>query len=684
MKFKKIRTRMLVFILPVIVVAMGVISTVSGVSSRRSINQQIENHMNAELHSQSNNIQDLLDMIRATAESTAAVVEHTYKVTDLSTCEKMLSSVVETNESIRGSGLWFEPYVYDEKQEYVGPYVYRDGDKLATTYEYSNAEYDYFKQEYYTEAKENGKVHITDPYYDESSDSIMSSCSVPMYDDNNTYIGCVTVDMSLDMITDFISSIKVGKGGSIILTSGSGVYIAGVDGEKVKNAVQITKDDNASLVKAGNVILANENGTSEYVKNKDSYSLYYATVPELGWKLIIQMPNKEINEPVDKLLQKLVVICIIAIIVTVLVVLWQVSEIAKKLNAVKGFATVLAAGDFSVNTLNVTTEDELGSMGNAMNDMYKSNKEIISNIKDESNSIGESSRNLEKAATKLATEFSDIQESIAKINEAMMNSSAATEEVNASAEEVNANVNILTNQTMESKEMAVDIRNRAGEIKKSSQNSFDRAKALADQFEIKLEKSIENAKIVDSIGNMAEVISSVAEQINLLSLNASIEAARAGEAGKGFAVVAEEIGNLANETSKAVAEIQDTIEDVNLSFHALTDDATELLEFIEHTVTPDYNSFVDVANQYGKDSELLEDLSEKISDMTNNIKFIFNEVTEAIQSIAEASQDTSDISSDILSNVDDVRGIVDNVTEMSGEQERISNNLNTVVQKFKF
>ena len=88
----------------------------------------------------------------------------------------------------------------------------------------------------------------------------------------------------------------------------------------------------------------------------------------------------------------------------------------------------------------------------------------------------------------------------------------------------------------------------------------------------RLQLSIENAKVVESIGEMANVISGIAEQINLLSLNASIEAARAGDAGRGFAVVATEIGKLAGSTSQAVEEIQSTITEVKSAFNGLAND----------------------------------------------------------------------------------------------------------------
>lgn len=128
-------------------------------------------------------------------------------------------------------------------------------------------------------------------------------------------------------------------------------------------------------------------------------------------------------------------------------------------------------------------------------------------------------------------EFKEIQKYMSQINEAMLSASAATEEVNASAEEVNSSVVILASETKEALTVSQDIKKRATAVEEASRSSYESATRLSAQFEQRLDDSIENAKVVDSIGEMANAIAGIAEQINLLSLNASIEAARAGADG---------------------------------------------------------------------------------------------------------------------------------------------------------
>lgn len=683
MNFKKIRTKMLVTILPIIAAAMIVLTTISAMSSADIVENLTSEKMEATLEAQAGTIEDYLRVVQSTAMSISRMVGTTYTEMELSQYENTLGAIIMDNEMVLGSGIWFEPFVYDKAEKFVGPYVYKDGNIVKTTYDYSNAEYDYFSQEYYTLAAASKTPVITDPYYDATSGTIMSSCSMPILD-GNTYIGCVTVDVELSSIEKVVSEIKIGKSGTAFLLSDSGVYLAGVDNKKITDGQSVLEESNASLAKAGKKIVAEESGEAGYTaEDGTEYKLYYMMVPSTGWNVVIQIQEEEIMESTVQMIYTLVAVCVTALAICCVMVLLQVSSIAKSIGRVQVFAQSLAQGDFTIDTLKVKSKDELGRMGSSLNDMYVGNRDVISKISGHSVEIADSSNLLKKSSGKLLEEFKEIQKYMSQINEAMLSASAATEEVNASAEEVNSSVVILASETKEALTVSQNIKKRATAVEEASRSSYESATRLSTQFEQRLDDSIENAKVVDSIGEMANVIAGIAEQINLLSLNASIEAARAGEQGRGFAVVAGEVGKLASETTDMVGNIQNIIGQVQTAFQQLSADSKALLTFVKETVTPDYNKFVETAGQYGQDAEFFADISDKVSGMSSNVQRIMEEVTLAIQNVAAAAETTAETGGRVMDSVDVVSGTVADVSDMSLRQQEIADNLDSVVKKFK-
>ena len=220
-------------------------------------------------------------------------------------------------------------------------------------------------------------------------------------------------------------------------------------------------------------------------------------------------------------------------------------------------------------------------------------------------------------------------------------------------------------------------------LKRKQIESYDKAVNLTKIHEEELLKSIEDAKVVSDIGKLAEVISSIAEQINLLSLNASIEAARAGENGKGFAVVAEEVGKLANETSDTVKGIIQVIDSIKSAFNNLTNNSKNIIEFINNTVTEDYKSFVSATKEYGKNANEIEGMSDRIAEMASNIENILKEIGKTVESVAESSQTTASNSGTIVNDMDIVTEMLNEISNMANEEKSISDNLSSVVSKFK-
>ncbi|MBR4668905.1 MAG: methyl-accepting chemotaxis protein [Butyrivibrio sp.] len=687
MKKLSLRAKMLLCILPVMAVAMIALTTIAASSSRTAIREATTTEMQQTLQANVNSVDGKLEIIRTTCVNIAQMVSTSYKFVMMDNYKGTISKIISQNDSILGSGLWFEPNVFDPNEKYIGPYWYKDGGQIVETWDYSNADYDYFNEAYYLNAKglANGQAIITDPYYDPTSGKVMSSCSAPIYD-GDVYIGCVTVDMELTNIEDMVSSIKVGKTGQALLISGSGVYIYTDDAEKVNNGVNILDETNASLVNAAKIMLDSDSGIGMGGYNDDSGNgivLTYTTIPEVNWKMAIKMNATEMDETVNSLLKLLITICIVALIIGAVIIWIFVMSISKSINNVKQFASVLASGDFTIDKIKNNRGDELGQMSESLNDMFENNKDVIKKISDGSVKVSETSTGLASMASELSNQFTSIQGNISGVNDAMMSSGAATEEVNASVEEVNASVHQLAAETEKTSAEATDIKARARDIERESKQAYDYAINIAEQREADLIEANEKAKVVDQIGTLADTIAEIADQINLLSLNASIEAARAGDAGKGFAVVASEINKLASSTSEAVEQIRETIDGVQEAFGTLSSSSGELLGFIKETVTPDYDKFVSLAKQYGDDAGSFGDSSENIAQMVENIRASMEEVSKAIQNIAESTQDTADLSSQVNDSVMVAADVVSNVNEMTTKQEAVAGTLEEIVGRFK-
>lgn len=683
-RFKSIRSRMLFIILPVLILAMTFLTISSSSSSQKIIEEQIKQQMETILSSRSENINENFRNIEQIASNLSYTIGATYQSTSLAEYEEMLSEIIFSDELILGAGIWFEPYEYDSSQMYVGPYIYKEGEMAAVTYDYSNEEYDYFGYEWYKIASTSeGKAVISKPYFDETLGVIMSSCTMPINDANGSFLGAVTVDIELTTIQNLISSIQVGNTGKAFLINEEGIFLSYEDSQKVMKE-NIKDNSNASFASVGDNILNNSNGVTEYKKDGQVYKVYYSTLEGIGWHLGIEITNSELTAPIHSLLKKLIIIGVTATILTLIAILSQVVYLGDGLKKVKTFATNLSLGDFSIEPLRIRTKDELGQMSNSLNVMYQDNKGVIQSIAEHAKTMNGSSILLNQSSKDLNTQFSNIVEIMQNINSEMMSTSAATEEVNASVEEVNSSISLLAEETENSTNLAEEIKLRASEIEKKSRAAYEQTGELTVSFEKSIEKSIENAAIVDSISLLAEVISEIAEQINLLSLNASIEAARAGEQGRGFAVVAGEIGKLASNTSEAVNQIKGTITKIQEAMKDLTDNSKSLLGFVTNKVTPDYDTFVGVAKQYGADAVAIENFSKQISNMSFNIAHIVQEVTNAVQSIAESSGQTAENGKEVMEAVNLVSQVVDKVSEMSVEQENIAGELNMVVDKFKF
>ena len=687
-----IKVKMIGVVLPTVIASLGILTAVSDSISSRSIMSHADSEMSATLGEYTNDINSKLGILEANAESLASALSMSYMVMETENIKRSCISTINSNDMILGSGVWFEPNVYDAEKEYFGPYWYRELDedgnptgKMLETWDYSNEDYDYFSQEYYQNAKSQSemKAVITDPYYDETSGLVMASCSVPIITEDGTFIGCVTADLMLTEFQNYLDSISVGESGTIWLIGGNGGYIYHPAFENA-TADGMTVDDSAEMGIWIDRIKSQDSGShGEFEWEGKTRLLYWRNIPDMSWKMGLTINEEEILSDINFMTKISVAVMLVSIFICTVSIVILASSIANVLNRIKDFAGELADGNFTVDRLDVKRNDEFGMVSDSLNRMYENNSEVIKNISRGSNDVSESSEKLSDTSSIMLGKFSEITESMDKVNDAMTSTGAATEQVSASTNEVNEQVFELAEETKNTKQQVIEITEKAEKIKSEGQESSEYALKIAHEKGEELEQAAEESKVVSEIGTMADSIADIANQINLLSLNASIEAARAGEHGRGFAVVASEINSLASQTKEAVEKIQSTVEKIQTAFDNLNDSSMKLLDFMQGTVAPDYEKFITIGEEYGSDAQKFGLLADSIGEKVQFIKESMNQVNSAISDIAESATETATSSAEVVDTINDSSRMMEDVNNMVQTQQSISEELDNIVKQFR-
>lgn len=230
---------------------------------------------------------------------------------------------------------------------------------------------------------------------------------------------------------------------------------------------------------------------------------------------------------------------------------------------------------------------------------------------------------------------------------------------------------------------AKEVQKRAYALRDKTNQATRKTNEIYQEVDRQTKEAILQARAVDKINEMTNVITEISSQTNLLALNASIEAARAGEAGKGFAVVATEIGNLANQTLDTVSNIDSIVNDVVLAVGNMTSCLEHSMDFLENTVLHDYAEFSEVGEQYTEDAKGFGERLEQIQSAIGNLSQSMNEVNRAIGEINSTMEEVTEGVSNIAEGTVTMReGATDSRNEVQSSVQSIQR-LDDVVRQFK-
>ena len=313
--------------------------------------------------------------------------------------------------------------------------------------------------------------------------------------------------------------------------------------------------------------------------------------------------------------------------------------------------------------------DEIGAMSADVNEFIETLQNIMSKIINNSNTLDGVVGNVAENVASSNDNANDISAIMEELSATMEEVSASTGDVSANTENIGQRVNKIADRTEEITEYAQEMKIRAAELENGAKENMEYTNRVVGEITSELQTALENSKSVDEVSKLTDEILSISSQTNLLALNASIEAARAGEAGKGFAVVADEIRQLADSSRETANNIQRINEMVIDAVKGLAASSEKIIAYINETVLPDYESFVNGGKQYNDDATKIDEDMAKYAHEVRQIKKRMREVTESIEGINNAIEDSSKGVTDAAISVD---SLVQSISQVHGQMEETS------------
>ena len=651
-----LKGRITISVLTLVILPLLVLGVVSSVLNSHSTNSTLEQNMKATAQVTSERVEWELASYLNIAEDLGVMTRLSREDVPLEEKQEVLDERVAAQGLTRGNILTAE------------------GISIFSGEDFSDR--DYFK------IAMGGKSCVSEPLVSKTTGKISVVIAAPIWEGGilgTKVIGVVYIVPEETFLNDIMLSINVSDNGSAYMINKEGTVIAHEDMDlvaKKENSIKDAESDSRlkALAKLENKMIAGEIGFGSYRYGGVKKIMAFAPVNNTdGWSVAITAPKSDfIFETIAGIIITIVIV-LIAIILAISSVRKLADRISIPIQLCAGRLVELAKGDLHTEIPQIDSEDETKSLADATRVIVKEMGEMITDVKYLLGEMADNNFNVKtRARDSYIGDFEEILLAVRRINRSLSSTlghiresadqvglgsnqmaesgqalaEGATDQA-ASIEEVLATVNNLAEQVEYNTKTAVSTSQKADDIGKqavaSNQHIMEMTEAMG---------KISAASM--QIANIIQTIEEIADQTNLLSLNASIEAARAGEAGRGFAVVAGEIGHLANQSADAVEDTRKLIEAAVHEVEGGSRIAAETAEALQ--------SVIEGIGEIVKAVEEVATNSNEQNGAMRQINLAIEQISEVVQSNSAAAEESSATSQELSAQAVELNDMIEMFT----------------------
>lgn len=506
----------------------------------------------------------------------------------------------------------------------------------------NKAGYDPRERGWYKEAKAAGKPTTTEPYVSVTMQTLVVTLTEPVRV-NGQFIGVAASNLALNKLIEDVLAIEVPGKGYAILVNQKGKIVAHPNKDLI---LKPTQDIASGLSIAALQGAANDHHLLPMSIDGKDKLLMAQSIDNTDWMLVMVMDKAVLEQPLNQMLMTQTLIGLVILLIMALATSWFV---ARQLNELSNIAAALgdiAEGDGDLTRrLTVKSDDEVGMLADKFNKFVDRLHVMVKNVREVSVALNEGANHAARAAGQRSERIRTQQDEITMVATAVTEMASATAEIASNADNTAKNAN-----------QSVELGAQGYQQMQQSKHSINQ---LAQELTGAVNIIGELEEHANEISTILSTIRAIAEQTNLLALNAAIEAARAGEQGRGFAVVADEVRVLSQRTHASTEEIQTKIAGLQKVTSNAVSVMTESHKLVETSVSD--------VNQTGESLQAISEAIQLISDMATQI--------------ASAAEEQSLVTADINGNTESVREVSDALASEAQDAVQQAKELHNLAQE---